>query len=346
MTQTAIRRVVRAGASLVLSIAGVFLVIACTHAQSSARVVPASAASGGPHTANDANVAMEADSLAAARRFQEASTRYAEALARWPDSVGIAARALGAFWRAARYEEGYVWGRRVLAREPDSLDVLFDVGVICGFLVELPCVDSVFHHAVALDPKFVEGHGELAFLAQARGNLPEAIAHMEAAYAADSTSDFAVSGLAQMLIPAGQSARALQLMAPRLAKNREARAYGGRSMLTLYGWALLQQGDSAGAKAAFAEQLGRLRERERLGQTTYQLYRERAAIYALEQQRDSALASMQTAFDRGWRLYGSWSLSDPMFASVADDPATLALVARMRDDVRRMRDHLGLVSSQ
>jgi tetratricopeptide (TPR) repeat protein len=289
---------------------------------------------------------MAADSLASARRYQEASVRYAGVLRLWPDSLGIAKRALGSFWRAARYEDAYVWGQRVLAREPRSLDALFDVGVTCGFLVALKCVDSVFQRAIELDPSFVEGHGELGFLAQARGQLTEAMRHMEAAYALAPQNDFAVSGLAQILIPAGQGKRARAVLEPRLAANRQARAYGGRSMLTLYAWALLEQSDTTAAYAAFEEVRGWLRSRERAGQTTYQLYRERAAIYALRGERDSAIGAMQAAFDRGWRLYGSWSLTDPMFAGVVREPAVAALVERMRVTVRGMRQRLGMTGDE
>lgn len=283
-----------------------------------------------------------ADSLAAARRYQDASERYAAALSLRPDSLTVARRALGAFWRAARYDDAYRWGQRVLAVEPNALGVLFDVGVACGFLVELECVDSIFRRTVAIDPTYVYGHGELGFLAQARGQLQEAVRHMEAAHAVAPEDDFAVSGLAQMLIPAGQPERAKMLMEPRLAANRQARAYGGRSMRTLYGWALLEMGDTAGAHAAFDEVLGWLREREQAGQTTYQLYRERAAIHALRGDREAAIAAMHAAFDRGWRLYGSWTLPDPMFASVIDDPTVRELLERMRADVQAMRQRLGL----
>jgi tetratricopeptide (TPR) repeat protein len=302
-------------------------------------------ASDAPPVAPKADVAAlvaAADSLAAGRRFQEAAAEYSAALALSPESLDVAKRALGTFWRSARYDDAYLWGRRVLAREPDSLDALFDVGVTCGFLLELSCVDSLFRRTVQLDPGFVDGHGELGFLSQARGQLPEAIRHMEDAFAAAPANDFAVSGLAQMLIPAGQAARARALMKPRLAANRQARAYGGRSMLTLYGWALLQLGDTAGSDAGFEEVLTRLEARERSGQTTYQLYRERAAIHALRGEPEAAIAAMQTAFDRGWRLYGSWSLTDPMFASVVGDPAVTALVERMRAEVRATRQRLGL----
>lgn len=310
------------------------LLAACTH-------IPAREVAVTPPAGLPALIAA-ADSLAAARRYQEASERYAVVLARQPDSLSVAARALGSFWRAARYDDAYVWGQRALAQGPASLDLLFDVGVTCGFLIALDCVESTFHRALAIDSTYVYGYGELAFLAQARGHPAEAVRQMEAAYAVAPENDFAVSGLAQMLIPAGQAARAKALMEPRLAANRRARAYGGRSMLTIYGWALLEMGDTAAANAAFEEVLGWLREREAAGQTTYQLYRERAAIHALQGDAEAAVQAMQTAFDRGWRLYGSWSLPDPMFRPVMDHPATQVLLERMRMDVRRMRRQAGL----
>lgn len=291
-----------------------------------------------------ARLVVLADSFAIALRHQEASTHYARVLQLWPDSMQIAQRALGSFWRAGRSDDAYTWGRRALAREPQSLDILFDLGVSCGFLIELDCAESTFRQALVIDSMFVDGYGELAFLAQARGDLPVAIRHMERARALAPQNDFAVSGLAQMLIPAGDAGRARAVMEPRLAANRKARAYGGRSMLTLYGWALLRDGQAIAAHAVFNEVLGWLAEREAAGQTTYQLYRERAAIHALRGERDATIKAMRTAYDRGWRLYASWSLADPMFSSVISDPAVTALLERMRADVRAMRQRLGMSS--
>ena len=117
-------------------------------------------------------------------------------------------------------------------------------------------------------------------------------------------------------------------------------------MLTLYGWALLELGDTVKANAIFDEMLRHLAERERSGQTSYQLFRERAAIYALRGERARAIAAMQAAFAHGWRLYAAWSLVDPMFASVTSDSSVVALVERMRDDVRAMRQRLGWATSE
>lgn len=324
----------RRGASTALTL----LTTACMPAPDPAAVP--SAATAWPTASS---LTATADSLAAARRYLEAAERYADVLSLQPDSLSIARRALGSFWRAARYDEALTWGRRVLAESPDALGVRFNVGVTCGFLIELECVDSTFRRTVQIDPTFVTGYGELAFLAQARGDLQSAVRHMEAAYRIAPDNDLAVSGLAQMLIPAGEAARARTIMEPRLAANRRAPAYGGRSMLTIYGWALLELGDTAGAVSAFDEVLRVLEERQRAGESTYQLFREQAAIHALRGERAAALAAMQSAFERGWRLYGSWHLIDPMFSAMAHEPEVEDLVRRMREEVCTIRRRVGLV---
>ncbi len=294
-----------------------------------------------PERPNAARLIANGDSLAAARRYQEAAEHYAAALALEPDDLTLVKRALGSFWRAARFDDAYTWGRRALQRDPQSLDLLFDVGVTYGYLVELEMASETFQRAIAVDPLFVEGHGELGFLAEARGERSQALLHMEKAHDVAPENDFAVSGLAQVLIPAGEMGRALKLMDRRLKAHRRARAYGGRSMLTLYGWALLELGETVRANEVFDEVLGWLGERERAGESTYQLYRERAAIRAMRGERRAAIAAMQTAVDRGWRLYASWSLIDPMFKSLHDDPFVGVLLERMREDARAIRRRIG-----
>ena len=106
----------------------------------------------------------------------------------------------------------------------------------------------------------------------------------------------------------------------------------------------MREGDTTAANAAFDEVLGWLAERERGGETSYQLFRERAAIHALRGNAIEAVRSLQTAYDRGFRLYGAWSPVDPMLASVVQHPEIIALTERMRQDVRLIRRRLGLAS--
>ncbi|MEX1113437.1 MAG: hypothetical protein WED32_03215 [Patescibacteria group bacterium] len=305
--------------------------------------IPERVAVTSPVSARIGNCCAElADSLARARQYREAAAQYAHTLRLQPESLSIAKRALGSFWRAARYDDAYSWGRRVIAADPGSLSALFDMGVTCGFLIAVECADSAFRRTVEINPIYVYGHGELGFLAQARGDLAAAVRHMEAAYVAAPSNDFAVSGLAQMLIPFGAADRARDLLEASLAQNRRAPAYGGRSMLTLYGWTQLVLGDTAGAKASFDEVLQWLRVRENANETSYQLHRERAAIYAVQGEKKAAIEAMNVAYNQGWRLYASWSLPDLMFAPVVNEPEVVKMIERMRADVREMRKRVGL----
>lgn len=294
-----------------------------------------------PLQAQAGSQAAEADRLATARRYPEAAAAYAAALAAQAD-LDIARRALGSFWRAGRFVEAYQWGRRLEAAAPRDLRVLFNLGVTCGYLIEHACVREMFTRVLEVDPAYVYGHGELAFLAQAQGDMTAAVQHMRRAVAAAPSDEFAVSGLAQMLIPSGGAAEALRLTTAMLATRPDARAYGGRSMRTLRAWALAELGQRADARATAQEVLARLATREQQGETSYELFRERAALRLILGEREAAIADLQSAARRGWRLYGAWDLVDPMFAAVRTDPAIRPLMAELRADVVAARRAVGL----
>ena len=284
--------------------------------------------------------------LGLAGRPQDSAPEYLAVLAIDPDYPRAGRLALGQLWRAGMYDKAYVWSARQLEKEPNSTEVLFHNAVVAGFLLDVPRGEAMMHRALEVDPHYGIAHGELAFFAQARGDQSEAVRQMEAAVRDKPDDALNVLGLAQMLIPAGQPARAKELIEPVLAKNRAARAYGGRSGLTIYGWALWDLGERDAANRVFDEMLSNLSTRERAGETSYQLYRERAAIDAIRGDRAEALRAAKLAADRGWHLYGSRTLPDPMFRSLSGDPDFERMLDRMRADVDAMRQKIGLPSQQ
>ena len=280
--------------------------------------------------------------FAAAGRPRDAAAAYRQVLAMNPDYPRAANAAIGQFWRAGQYHEAYRWGKRQAEREPTNLSVLFNYQVAAAFLIERARAESLMVRALEIDPRFAVAHGELAFLAMYGGRLDQAVAHMEAALAIDTTSALNRGGLAQMLVPFGYGARARDLLAPIVARDSTATAYGGRSALAIYGWALRASGDPLGAQQAFERALARLNRRRAAGESSYQLYREMAAIHALQGNRAEAIASLESAADAGMHTYASWDLDDPMFASLRNDPAVRRIVERMRESTRRMRRLAGL----
>ena len=160
---------------------------------------------------------------------------------------------------------------------------------------------------------------------------------MEAALALDSSSAQNRGGLAQMLVPFGQAGRAREPLEPIVGRDPAATAYGGRSVLAIHGWALTALGERELAQRVLTRALARLRERERAGETTYQLFREMTAVQALLGDLAGAKVSLARAVDAGLHTYASWELSDAMLASLRADPGVERLVERMRADTRRMR---------
>ena len=284
----------------------------------------------------------KAFALGLAGRPGDAAPEYLKTFALDPDYPRAAKFGLGQLWRAGLYDESYRWSARQLEKEPNSVDVLFHNAVTAGFLLDVSRGEAMMRRALAIDPHFGTAHGELAFFAQARGKQDEAVSEMEAAVRDDAKSPLNVLGLAQMLIPAGDARRAREIIEPVLAKDRAARAYGGRSGLTIYGWALWELGEHEAANRVFDEMLANLAARERSGETSYQLYREMAAIHAIRQEREEAIRAARMAVDKGWHLYGSRTMPDPMFRSLAGDPEFEQLLDRMRADVAIMRRRAGL----
>jgi tetratricopeptide (TPR) repeat protein len=279
--------------------------------------------------------------LGLAGKPREAAPEYLRTLRLDADYPRAAKFALGQFWRAGMFDEAFRWAARQLEKEPTSLDVLFHYSVASAFLLDIDHAENLLRRALEIDPKFATAFGELAFLAQAKGRWRESVEHMEAAVRAE-PSELNLGGLAQMLIPSGNPRRAKKILKELAEKNRTARAYGGRSVLTIYGWALWELGERAEANRVFDEMLERLRSRAASGETSYQLHREIAAIHAVRGNRSAAMQAAKKAVENGWHLYGSREMPDPMFRTLAGDPDFESLLARMREDINPMRRRVGL----
>ena len=277
-----------------------------------------------------------------AGRPKDAASEYLRTFALDPDYPRAAKFGLGQLWRAGVYDQAYHWSARQLEKEPRSLEVLFHNAVVSGFLLDIGRGEAMMRRALEIDPHFGIAHGELAFFAQARGDTEEAVRQMEAGVAANPKDPLNVLGLAQMLIPAGQAQRAREVIEKVLAGDRAARAYGGRSGLTIYGWALWELGERDAAIRIFDEMLANLAARESGGETSYQLYREMAAIHAVRGNRLEGLRAARLAVEKGWHLYGSRTMPDPMFRSLAGDPDFEVLLDQMRAEVMAMRRKAGL----
>jgi hypothetical protein len=61
-----------------------------------------------------------------------------------------------------------------------------------------------------------------------------------------------------------------------------------------------------------------------------------ASIYAMRNDRATALKWMQRAYERGWRHHYS-SIIDPMLENLRSEPEFQRLMAQMKSDIAKMR---------
>jgi len=75
------------------------------------------------------------------------------------------------------------------------------------------------------------------------------------------------------------------------------------------------------------------------GWDTPALHYRLAQVYALQGDADSAIASLNQAMEKGWRIYGALD-HDPLWNNLKDDPEFQRIKARVHADIRDQRDQL------
>jgi tetratricopeptide (TPR) repeat protein len=278
---------------------------------------------------------------AVAGRPRQASEALLRVLALDPEHPRALTWAVGQLWRAGYPDIAYRWSEVATTRFPESTTVLLNLSAAAALLIEPARAESLLVHALEIDSSFTAAYGELALLASERGDPHRAVRLMEAAVAADTGATLQLTGLAHALLEAGEAARAGDILQRVLVAQPGARGPGGRTALALYGWALHELGQTDSARAVLERAAERSLARQRAGETTYQMYRERAGIHALLGDHQAALTAAQRAFTQGWRLYGAWDLRDGMLRPLRGDPAFEGLLARMRAEATRQRARLG-----
>lgn len=211
---------------------------------------------------------------------------------------------------------------------------LFRYGWALGFLWENARADSVFRELTVHDRGGIYeawGHGELAYLARARGERGRAVSYMELARRAQPNDAISRIGLATMLLDAGRVTEALPILRSELAADSLARGYGGLPALLLLASALRQTGDTAAARLAIE------RLRPRIGQLTPA---RKLQFYSAAGDVSSALELARTT--PRIALYGSPDPHDHLLATLRGTPEFEALLTRSRAEVNARRQSVGL----
>jgi erythromycin esterase len=278
----------------------------------------------------------------AARRPGDAADAFLKAPAANLQYPRLAALAVGPLLRAGRLREAYGWSAYAEAFRPDDSQVVLERGMACAHIMDLPCAERHFHRVLAMSPSHVDAHRELAFLARAQGRTDEAIARMAQLLAQQPDDPLRIAALAQLLLDTGNPGRAAALIDAATRTHLGEAAAATYSLHTLRAWAHAEHGEHEQARALIAKQLEALAERERAGETDYQLFRERAAIHALRGERQEAVLEAQRAVESGWRLSGSWDIQDALLLRLRGETGFEELEATLREHVRTARTGIGL----
>lgn len=258
---------------------------------------------------------------------------YRQAIAINPEH-GAAGLLISALYDAGRTEEAFALGDRYRRHGPRNPRALFRYGWVLGYVWEIDAAEAVFRELIAMDSGGIYeawGHGELAYMARARGDADAAVRHMELAVRARPDDVISRIGLAHMLLNADRAREALPILVRELERDTLARGYGGIPAQMLLGWAYGQLGDSLSARAAF----------DRLAPRIAQLGNSRVMqFFALQGRRAEALAA--AARIPRINLYGAPEINDNLVAALRGASEYEALLARSRANVTERRRRLGL----
>lgn len=158
------------------------------------------------------------------------------------------------YYDVGRTRDAVALGERMSVLQPRNFAAQFRLGWAFGYLWEQTKAQQVFSRLANDSTAGIYrawGHGELAYLARARGDLPGAVKHMEAAVRAVPGDPVSQLGLATMLLNAGDATRARPLIEAVLSRDSSATGFGAIPGRLLLGWAARDLGDATLAGRMF-----------------------------------------------------------------------------------------------
>jgi TolB-like protein len=249
-------------------------------------------------------------------------------------------------WLAGRFDQSFYWAMRAFPLAPNLANSCYHVGVPLLVLDD----EAAGRWLLAAERRFPAADATggqrlqilLAALDLGRGRATAALERMRAAVAAEPGSDEGQLTLTEMAVFAGAKDAPAQVDRA-LAVGPEAR--GSWVLLsTPRTWRAhlwLQAGVPARAQPLVDAALAANRRASEGGDRSFGLLYENAALALMRGERKAALDWLDRAYAAGLRDAASLQ-HDPMLASVWTDGRFVALLERMRKDVREMRARVDL----
>ncbi len=302
-----------------------------------------------------ANAALRSDSVntralfsrgwarALAGELGAAIAEYERVLALDSTHARVAPLLITAYYDAGRTGEALALGERMKVLQPRNHQARFRLGWAYGYLWEQEKAAQIFLRLANDSTSGVYrawGHGELAYLARARGQLAQAVQHMEHAVAAVPSDRISQLGLATMLLTAGDAGRARPIIEHVMASDSNATGYGAIPGRLLLGWAARDLGDSTLARRMFVEVERRILTSSTPGNDQRPML---LKVYSLQGRLADAVALLRRLSELPRdNLYGGPDDHDGAIASLRGVPEFEALRAQYRERVMARRRAVGL----
>jgi len=268
-------------------------------------------------------------------RFDEALARYQRALEVDP-GYAAAYTYIGDHYRSVlgKLDEAVVWCAKGISLDPGNPSRSAFLGFLFLELGDFDRAESWIERSLELGPESLWPNLNMRELHLYRGDEATALDYARRAFALDPliVPDF----LRDHELRAGRYAEARALYEKRYPEllNEGDPTVDGSNWGTAIDLALVlsKAGDQEHADLLLNRSLGHIQTRPRLGESGYGIAD--VQIYALQGDKQKALATLRQAIDEGWRNSWRYSLKfDPTLETLHDEPKYQAMVKEIEADM-------------
>jgi TolB-like protein/DNA-binding winged helix-turn-helix (wHTH) protein/Tfp pilus assembly protein PilF len=270
-------------------------------------------------------------------RFEEALAWYEQSLELDPVLDGINGRIGFYHWTVTgKLDQAVVWYRRAASLDPEQPFFATTLGAIYLDLGDSDKAEYWFERSIALRPERSAADIEMSFLHLYRGDEPAAVEQARKALTVFPGNSEALLLLRNHELSSGRYAKARTLLEknnPDLLSDDDPKV-GTMNLGDAVNLAavLFKTGEKERANLLLEKSLQHIQTKPRLGKNGYVLFD--VEIFALQGEKQKALAALRQAIDEGWRRYWWYNLKyEPDLVSLHDEPEYQAMVAEIEDDM-------------
>jgi TolB-like protein/Tfp pilus assembly protein PilF/DNA-binding winged helix-turn-helix (wHTH) protein len=270
-------------------------------------------------------------------RFEEALAWYERSLELDPMQDGVNQNIGFYHWSVTgKLDQAVVWYRRAASLDPEQPAFATMLGVVFLDLGDPDEAEYWFKRSIALRPERAGAEIEMSFLHLYRGDESAAVEQARKALTVFPGNSEALLVLRNHELSSGRYAEARALYEknyPDLLSDDDPKV-GRMNWVDAVNLALIlfKTGENERANLLLEKSLQHIQTKPRLGNNGYVLFD--VEIFALQGEKQKALAALRQAIDEGCRRYWWYNLKyEPDLVSLHDEPEYQAMVAEIEADM-------------